>query len=51
MAELAKCENVGRLILVHVNPLDERDDPIDLKVARSIFPNTELATDGLEIEF
>lgn len=51
VVELAKRARVGRLILVHVNPLDPREDPVGLEVARSIFPQTDLATDGLVIEF
>jgi ribonuclease BN (tRNA processing enzyme) len=51
VAELARRANVGRLILVHVNPLDEREDPVGLEIARGIFPKTELATDGMEVEF
>lgn len=51
VAELAQAANVGRLVLVHVNPLDETDDPIGVDAARAIFPATEIAYDGLEIEF
>ncbi|MBW3598350.1 MAG: metal-dependent hydrolase [Planctomycetes bacterium] len=51
VAQTAKAAEVGRLVLTHFNPLDTTDDPAGLDVARAIFPNTELATDGLEIEF
>jgi ribonuclease BN (tRNA processing enzyme) len=51
VAELAKSAGVGRLILVHVNPMDESDDPINLKTAQAIFPDTVIATDMMEIEF
>ena len=51
VAHLAKRCGVGRLVLVHVNPLDASDDPVDLPTARSIFPNTDLGFDRQEIEF
>ena len=51
VAQVAKAADVGRMLLVHVNPLSEEDDPIGLDVARAIFPNTEIAEDGQEIEF
>lgn len=51
VAKLAKRAGVGRMILVHVNPMCEDDDPIDIELARSIFPATEVGTDFLEVEF
>jgi ribonuclease Z len=51
VVEVAKAANVGQLVLIHINPLDESDDPVDLAKARSIFPNTVVAYDGMEIEF
>ena len=51
VAELAKAAGVGRLVLVHINPLAVEKDPIGLAAARSIFPATEIGEDGLEIEF
>jgi ribonuclease BN (tRNA processing enzyme) len=51
VAEVAAAAGVGRLLAVHVNPLDPRPDPINLGVARAIFPRIELAQDGMEVEF
>lgn len=51
VVEVAKRANVGRLIMVHVNPLETGDEPIDLDKARSIFPATEIGYDGMEVEF
>lgn len=51
VAELARQASVGRLVLVHVNPLDESDDPIGIDTARRIFPRSEIGTDGQVIEF
>lgn len=50
VVELARDRNVGRLFLVHIDPLNLEDDPIGLDAARAIFPATELAHDGLVIE-
>lgn len=49
VVEVAKSCNVGRLVMIHINPLDESDDPVDLAKAQSIFPNTVVAYDGMEI--
>ncbi len=51
VAEVAKAANVKRLMLVHVNPLDESDDPIDLATAQAIFPATTIATDEQAVNF
>ena len=51
VANLAKEAAVGRLLLTHIDPNRPDDDPIDIAVARKIFPDTELAEDGMEIDF
>lgn len=51
VAQVARNAGVGRLVLVHVNPLRTDDDPIGLDVARAIFPDTEIGQDLMEIEF
>ncbi len=51
VAEAARAAEVGRLVLTHFNPLEERDDPVGLATARAIFPKTELGEDEMEIEF
>ena len=51
VAQLAKAANVGRLLLVHVDPQRPDDDPVGMDAIRSIFPKTELAEDLMEIEF
>jgi ribonuclease BN (tRNA processing enzyme) len=50
VASVAKAAGVKRLVLVHFNPLETSDDPVDLAAARKIFPATELGCDGMEIE-
>ncbi|MFO7903673.1 MAG: MBL fold metallo-hydrolase [Planctomycetota bacterium] len=51
VAKLARAANVGRLVLVHVNPLVKNDNDIGLETARSIFPRTDIGIDRLELEF
>jgi ribonuclease Z len=41
---------VGRLVLVHVDPRATGDDPLNLALARSLFPRVEIARDGIEME-
>jgi ribonuclease BN (tRNA processing enzyme) len=51
VAEVANAAQVKRLALMHMNPLDESDDPIDLAAARRIFPQTEIGEDEQVLEF
>ncbi|MDA7503692.1 MBL fold metallo-hydrolase [bacterium] len=50
VAELANEAEVGRLIVVHVDPMDETDDPIGLPGMQEIFPQTIIAEDGLTLD-
>lgn len=51
VAQLARAAGVGRLVLVHVNPLATEPDPLGLERARKIFPRTELGHDLMTLEF
>jgi ribonuclease Z len=51
VARLARQAGVGRLVLVHLNPLSLDADPIGLGVARAIFARTEIGEDLMELEF
>ncbi|MBA3483957.1 MAG: MBL fold metallo-hydrolase [Pirellulales bacterium] len=51
VAEVAAKAQVGRLVLVHINPLLDDDAEVDLKTARKIFAKTEIGVDRMEIEF
>jgi ribonuclease Z len=51
VAAIANQAAVKRLVLLHFNPLDESDDPVDLPAARAIFPATDLGTDRMAIDF
>ena len=50
VAEVARAAGVGRLVLVHVNPLNSEFDPIGLPTAKAIFPNSEIGFDRMEID-
>lgn len=50
VAELARDAQVGRLMLVHIDPHRPGDDPIGIQTARTIFANTEVAEDLMTIE-
>jgi ribonuclease BN (tRNA processing enzyme) len=47
--DVAVKARVGRLILVHINPLADNKRPLDLDYARRIFPATEIGVDGLVV--
>ena len=51
VAEVAAKAQVGRLVLVHINPLVKDDAELDLDTARKIFANTEIGVDRMEIDF
>jgi ribonuclease Z len=51
VAQVARQAGVKRLVLVHLNPLSTADDPIGLDVAQTIFPNTILGEDRMELDF
>lgn len=51
VAECAKQAGVKQLILTHIDPQHPEDDPIGLPTAQSIFPNTVLGEDLMEVEF
>ncbi len=51
VAQVARQAGVGRLVLVHLNPLAVEDDPVGLDTARAIFAATELGRDLMELEF
>ena len=51
VARLAKEAEVGRLVLIHLHPFRHFIGPPDIDRARSIFPATQVAYDGMQIEF
>ena len=50
VAQVAARAAVKRLVLLHFNPLDASDDPINLPAAQRIFPAAEVGYDGMELE-
>jgi ribonuclease BN (tRNA processing enzyme) len=51
VAHVALKADVGRLVLIHMNPLDGGGDPIGVAAARAIFPRTEYGEDEALVEF
>jgi ribonuclease BN (tRNA processing enzyme) len=51
VARVAAKAGVGRLVLVHINPLATEADPFGVESIRPIFPATEVGTDGMIVEF
>ena len=51
VAQVAAQAEVGRLVLVHLNPLAKDDQAFHPDLVRDIYPNIELGTDLLEIDF
>lgn len=51
VARVAAQAGVGRLVLVHINPLLKNDEEVDLALARTIFANTDLGVDRMALEF
>ncbi len=49
--EVAQAAGVGRLILVHINPLLAADYAANISAALKIFPRTEMGEDLMEVEF
>lgn len=50
VARLAAEVHAGRLVIVHVDPTLDTDDPVGLPGMRAIFPHTEIGVDGMRIE-
>jgi ribonuclease BN (tRNA processing enzyme) len=51
VAEVAAAADVGRLVLVHINPLSGSDAEFDLSAARRLFKDIEFGVDQMELEF
>ncbi len=45
-AQVARDAQVKRLLLTHINPLAEGNDPVDLATAQALFAPTQVARDG-----
>ncbi|MCH2113555.1 MAG: MBL fold metallo-hydrolase [Pirellulales bacterium] len=51
VAQVAAAAEVGRMVLVHVNPLLANDKELGVAGARKIFPNIEIGVDRMELDF
>lgn len=51
VVDLACRAEVGRLVLIHLDPLDDPIDPVGIEAARRVFARTEVGRDGMEIDF
>lgn len=51
VAEVAQAAAAKRLRLVHLNPLDEEANGLDLTTIRTLIPDVAIAADGETIEF
>lgn len=51
VANVAAAANVGRLVIVHIDPQIDCDSAFDITAAQRIFSKTELGTDGMELDF
>ena len=45
VAQVARASQAQRLFLVHINPLDESDKPLELESVKDIFANVHVAED------
>jgi ribonuclease BN (tRNA processing enzyme) len=50
VARVAAQSKAGRLYLVHINPMNESEHPLDLDSIYDVFPNTVVAKDELVID-
>ena len=51
VVQVAAAAQVGRLVLLHINPVQENDDVLDIPSAKKIYPNIEVAVDRMEVDF
>ena len=51
VAQVARRAKVGELVLVHLNPMNDDQDPVGLDAARGIFARTMIAQDNMVVEF
>lgn len=51
VAQVAARAQVGRLVLVHIDPRRGDREPFDLAAARHVFPPTQVGDDRLELDF
>lgn len=50
VAKVAKAANAGQTFLVHINPLDDSDEPFDLASVKDIYSKLTVAEDRMVID-
>jgi ribonuclease Z len=48
--QVAAKAGVGRLVLIHINPMMKDDREMDIDAARHVFPNVQIAVDRMELD-
>ncbi len=51
VAQVGAAAGVGRMVLVHINPLLKNDTDLNIPAARKIFPHIEIGVDRMELDF
>lgn len=51
VADVAAAAGVNRLVLCHMNPREDREEPLDLTAAKQRFANLQVGRDLMAIEF
>lgn len=50
VAEVSRAANVGKTVIVHLNPLEENNEPLDLESAKPVFENMLIGADNMVLE-
>jgi len=51
VAQVAAEAEVGRLVIVHIDPQIEDDSRFDVAAARGVFTDTTIGVDRMELQF
>jgi ribonuclease BN (tRNA processing enzyme) len=51
VVQVAAAADVGRLVLVHIDPQLPSDRAFDLAAAREVYPSLQIGADNLDLEF
>ena len=51
VAQVARAAEVGQMVMVHVNPLSDKEDPIGIENAQKVFKNVSIAHDEMVFSF
>lgn len=51
VCEVAKKASVGMLLLTHISPMADPEQPLDMDLAKRLFPDVLVAEDGMMVDF